>query len=200
MSKDDEMTGIQFTFEFNEEYLKFVDIENGDMNLNIDNIGYKNVDNGFITFSWNDVDEVLFDKDSELFIFNFEVKNSGILSDLIQINSEITPIGVFGENNSIKDLALEFRNKGNNEFVLYQNEPNPWSYSTDFKFDLPETGEVKVKVTNGYGALITTLLIDGKKGVNKMTIDKNNVNYSGLMFVDFEFKGKHLVKRMIRLK
>ncbi len=35
--------------------------------------------------------------------------------------------------------------------------------------------------------------------MNTFVIDKNRIKYSGLLFVDFEYKGKHQIKKMIKI-
>jgi len=197
----DEMNieGIQFTVSFNPEYLEYSGFENASLNLNDNNFGIKHLDRGLLTLSWNKTSGLILSKDSKLLSFVFEVKRSGFIGDLIEINSEITPIAVFDDKENEKGILFEFRNSGAKEFVLYQNEPNPWSFSTNFRYELPEDGDVKITITNGYGGLLFRSKLKGKAGMNSFTIDKNEIKYSGMLFVDFEFKGKHQVKKMIKI-
>lgn len=180
--------------------LEFVEITDGALELSDDNIGLKNIDNGMFTLSWNTVNSNDFDEGTDLFTIRFRVKMSGNLSRLIEMSSDITPRLVFGETDEFRSIDLVFRSNTANEFMLNQNEPNPWSNETVFKFNLPKAGIVKVKVTNGLGAVIKEFNVEGKEGLNSVYFNKNDINYSGVMFVDFEFANKHMVKRMIKIK
>ena len=194
------LLGMQFTFKFDKEYLDYVGIENSEIEITDNNIGLKSIDKGMITLSWDDISGKDFGENSVLLKIKFRVKKSGVLGGLIGITNDITPSLAIEENEQIKNLVLEFRNDRNEAFVLYQNEPNPWSYTTMFRFDLPDNGNVKVKITNSLGAVVDQYNIEGKKGPNNISLENNRINQTGVLFVDFEFKGEHLVKRMIKIK
>ena len=200
LSQKASLLGMQFTFNFDREYLEYEAIENSEIELTDNNIGLKSIDKGMITLSWDDINGKDFDENAILFNIRFKVKKGGVLGGLIGITDDITPNMAIEEDEQIKNLVLEFRNDNNGAFVLYQNEPNPWSYTTMFRFDLPENGNVKVKITNSLGAVVDQYNIEGLKGPNKISLEKNRINQTGVLFVDFEFKGEHLVKRMIKIK
>ena len=200
LSQKVSLLGIQLTFNFDSDYLEYVEIENSEIDINNNNIGLKNIDKGMITLSWDDVNGKEFDEDAILLNIRFRVRKGGNLGELIEISDDITPSMAIEQDEQIKNLVLEFRNDKDGAFVLYQNEPNPWSYTTMFRFDLPTNGNVKVKITNNLGAVVDQYNIEGKKGMNRFSLEKNRINQTGVLFVDFEFKGKHSVKRMIKIK
>ena len=191
--------GIQFTIAFDKDYLEYSGFENASLDLNNENLGIKHLDEGILTISWNKTSGLDIVKDEKLCSFNFKVRKSGLISDLFDINSKITKEEVIDDNENEKGILFEFRKSGSEKFILYQNEPNPWSFSTNFRYELPEEGEVKITITNGYGAKLFKSSIKGKAGLNTFVIDKNRIKYSGLLFVDFEYKGKHQIKKMIKI-
>ena len=198
-SEDIDIEGVQFTLGFNTDYLEYSGFENELLDLNQNNLGIKHLDEGLLTVSWNNTSGLEIAKDGKLFSFRFKVSKSGFLSDLVEINNKITSAIIIDDKENEKGVLLKFRKEGSEDFVLYQNEPNPWSFSTNFKFELPESGDVKITITNGYSAMLYSSIIKGKAGKNIFSIDKNKINYSGLLFVDFEYKGKHQVKKMIKI-
>ncbi len=200
ISQKTTLYGMQFTLNFDKEYLEYQEIEGQEIEIDDNNIGLKNLARGLFTFSWDAIYSKDFEKNTKLFLIRFKVKKSGILGGLLNITDDITPRMAIVEGEKVENINLEFRNKGEEVFILYQNEPNPWSFNTKFNFDLPSSGEVKVKITNSLGAVIDKYTIAGKQGPNSITLEKNRINHTGVLFVDFEFKGEHLVKRMIKIK
>jgi hypothetical protein len=192
------LEGMQFTFQFDPEYLEFNGIYDAKFNLTNDNIGLKHIGRGLLTFSWNDTKALYLESGTALFDIGFKVKKSGVLSDLVKVNSNITEALAFDKDGTEKGIQLEFRSENAEDFVLYQNEPNPWAATTNIRYDLPKAGKVKMSVSNGFGIVLEERILDSKKGANTVTIDKESINYSGLLIIDMEFEGKHQIRKMIK--
>ena len=120
------------------------------------------------------------------------------IRDRIRINGSITNALVFDEDGIEKDIVLEIRSQNSNDFVMYQNEPNPWSSVTNIRFDLPKEGRVNLKISNGFGVVLEERVLEGVKGSNTVTLEKNTIDYTGLLIVDMEFEGKHQIRKMIK--
>jgi len=59
---------------------------------------------------------------------------------------------------------------------LHQNYPNPFSYSTTIKFDLPESAEVKIEIFNHYGQKMETLLHKSMpSGLHEVEFEKRDL-------------------------
>lgn len=86
------------------------------------------------------------------------------ISDKILISSEV-------EN---PDLPVQF--------YLSQNYPNPFNPSTNIKFSLPKTSDVKLEVFNSIGVLVATLIDDPKQaGFHTVKFDASRYS-SGMYF------------------
>ncbi len=97
-------------------------------------------------------------------------------------------------------------------FKLYQNFPNPFNPVTTIKYDIPETGRVKMKIYNVIGQVVKTLVDDNKKaGRYKLQWKGLNDNYravaSGVYFYRIIYEpekntaGKRIVtKKLVYLK
>jgi len=62
-----------------------------------------------------------------------------------------------------QEIGVVFAKPGSelpDKFVLYQNYPNPFNPGTEIKFDLPESGYVKLEVFNAIGERVS-ILYDG---------------------------------------
>ncbi|MDW8109072.1 MAG: SBBP repeat-containing protein [Candidatus Kryptonium sp.] len=87
------------------------------------------------------------------------------------------------------------------KFVLYQNYPNPFNPQTEIKFDLPESGHVKIEVYNLLGQRVA-VLYDGymEAGYNKTVKWYTKEMPSGIYFYRVT-TGKYVeVKKMVLMK
>jgi len=195
---DISIEGLQFTLEFNPEYLEFKGFNDAKLDISSENFSLKKIDEGIITFSWNDSKPIDLKQAAELFGIEFKVRQYADISEVLRISDRFTNSIAFDAEGNELGIKLEYRSPETKDFILYQNEPNPWASSTSIGFDLPKAGEVKMSISNGYGVILQEKILTGKQGFNSVTINKENIDYSGLLIIDLEFEGKHQIKKMIK--
>ena len=84
-------------------------------------------------------------------------------------------------------------------FRVYQNYPNPFNPATKIKFDLPETGEVKIEVFDVLGKLMYEFAEQKTPGTYEFSFDGANMA-SGIYYFKIA-SGKYSdTKKMILLK
>jgi hypothetical protein len=120
-------------------------------------------------------------------------------------------IGAFGYSNWAAGWSsLEFISTGvndelfdgqiPNEYVLTQNYPNPFNPTTNIRFAIPKSGNVKLSVYNVLGQEVATL-VNGLKEAGTYTINWNASNVSsGIYIYRLESAGQVLTKKMTLLK
>src|SRR5690606_36989523 len=80
--------GFQFTFEFDADALRFEGFEKGILNnISEENFGFKYLDKGRITVSWNDIEPVEFPPHESLFALKFSALTDIMLSEAIAVSS-----------------------------------------------------------------------------------------------------------------
>ncbi len=125
-------------------------------------------------------------------IFLFHCHNLEHEDDGMMLNFKIVdPIGINENNSSIPD-----------EYKLHQNYPNPFNPETKIIFDLPEPGNVILKVFNQLGKEIATLL-SGFKNAGSHEVNFNadiSGLASGVYFYKLITEKKSFTKRMILAK
>ncbi len=85
-------------------------------------------------------------------------------------------------------------------FVLYQNFPNPFNPSTNIKFDIPEETDVSLKVFNLLGEKITTLLNETlKPGSYEVYWNAIGIT-SGIYYYKLESDKFNAARKLILLK
>jgi hypothetical protein len=105
------------------------------------------------------------------------------------ITLNINPVGLIQTNNEIP-----------NEFALMQNYPNPFNPSTNIRFDLVNSGLVKLVIYDITGKVVTEL-INGVYNAGKHSIKFNAEKFSsGIYFYRIEAGEYNEVKKMLLVK
>jgi len=86
------------------------------------------------------------------------------------------------------------------DFNLYQNYPNPFNPATNIKFDIPNSGNVSLKIYDQLGNEMTSL-VDGFKNAGSYNISFNASELpSGVYFYKLNTNGNSNAKKMLLIK
>lgn len=86
------------------------------------------------------------------------------------------------------------------QFVLHGNYPNPFNSSTNIRYELPEYGEVSLRIYNLVGELIATVVSGTQSpGSKQLTFNGSSIP-SGVYFVRLQFGTMISTKKMVHLK
>ena len=86
------------------------------------------------------------------------------------------------------------------DFILFQNFPNPFNPSTTISYSISQLGQVRIKIYDVLGNLITTLLDEEKASGNYKLIWNADSEPSGIYYVQLNANGKLSTKKMVFLK
>jgi len=201
------IVGYQFTMNFNADVLQLVDIQKGELEgLSEANFGLTMVNDGIITTSWDNSKTTLNGKTDELFTLHFQTKAAGTLSELFNISSQYTAAEAYaaldGNDLESREVTLRFNETttASNDFVLYQNTPNPFSQNTTIGFMLPEAGSATLTVFDLSGKVINVVNGDYAKGHNQIVIGKNDFAATGVLYYRLETAEHTATRKMILVK
>ncbi len=107
---------------------------------------------------------------------------------------------IFKYTSDNMETATEETEFGKDQFILSQNYPNPFNPSTNISFNLPEAGNVSLKVYNLLGQEIATL-VNGKMaaGIQNVTFDASQLS-SGLYLYRIQLGKNIQTKKMMLIK
>lgn len=188
----DKIYGAQFTFSVHNAELG--DIYIGGQKLMDQNIAQ--VGDHTFTLSWNDLSSV---SGTEWLTIDLVAQKDILLSDVISINSSVTSSEVYsGDNLNTHQLSLNFDDQ--NEFEMFQNEPNPFMDRTTISFNLPIAGDATLKVFDVNGQLIYKNTRSFEKGIQSFLLSKGDLPSTGVMVYQIESGSFTSTKKMIGLE
>jgi hypothetical protein len=175
--------GMQFTMVYDDQKLEFVSLQGVQASFNPTNYHAVRAQNGFVTVSWNRSAEAEFNTEEAFFKVLFKAKKAGMLEESVRFSSEITPAEIyFGELDQVETDALELRfrkgEKISDDFVLYQNTPNPFTHETKISYYVPYATEVVLSVYDVDGKLVYEALQEAQSGQREFKLNSENANLS----------------------
>jgi len=199
----EEVYGYQFTM--NLKGLELAGVESGALSMTDENVG---VLNGAVTVSYGEVLGATAGRAEGLFTMNFVATESGKLSQMISSSSDVTRAEAYVStsldmtSNTIKTVGVEIAMREGTEavaaeYALLQNEPNPFRGATTIGFTLPEASAAQLTVLDVTGKVLMSQKVEGVAGYNTVTINKGDINTSGVLYYQLESGDFTATKKMI---
>jgi len=197
VAKSTDFSGVQFTLTFDAEKLSLVGINGENLDVADQNFGFANVNDGIITMSWNDINAKSLKGGETLFNLAFEAKANGTTADIIAITSDITKAEAYTADAEIMKVEWMTGSRISNEnFVLHQNTPNPFKASTVIGFELPSDMAANITIYDVTGKVISASNIQGLKGFNNFSLDKNSLP-AGVLYYSLKAGSFQATKKMV---
>lgn len=197
---------FQFTLNYDKSSLKFHAIDPLIYNFSSSNYAVF-ADRGNVTVSWNSLDSKA--EPMNIFILKLQATRSTRLSNALQLSSDLTPAEAYSSAGERMAIDLRFKgantdgtsrdNREGDDFVLFQNNPNPFKGATHFRFRLPEESDATLTVFDATGRILKTQKGHFQKGVNDTTMDFSDTSVSGVLFYRLDTSTHSATQRMMLL-
>ena len=124
----------------------------------------------------------------------------GLISDFITLLDNPVQTEAYDNEGKIMTLQLLFRGAPSEEeeFILYQNKPNPFREVTEINYYLPEDGAGKLTLINETGQIIKVYNGNGQKGFNSFSINGDELT-KGVIIYQLKTDFGELTKKMLLL-
>ncbi len=184
--------GYQFALNLDQSKVELLDIEYGVAKA--ENFGvFKN--EGIITTSWNSKYEP-----GALFTLVLRAKADAKLSSTLILNRLVYP-EAYDQHNENLGIALNFEGiQATEAYELRQNTPNPFSDETVIGFTLPKALKGTLTVRDVKGATIYKVEGNYAKGNNQVTLKKEHLGASGVLYYTLETTDFTATKKMVILE
>ncbi|MFQ5447671.1 MAG: T9SS type A sorting domain-containing protein, partial [Saprospiraceae bacterium] len=195
----DDIAGFQFTLEFDEQALEFMDLFSSKMTE--DNFGLTMLDDGIITASWNKTGDSEEAAEVSYFTLTFKPRQNVRLRDVLHLNSRFTRAEAYSSGLDLLNVALAFGNEVRpEEFGLFQNLPNPFGDFTVIGFNLPEAADASLVILDISGRVVKTIHGEYAKGYNEVTISREELPAAqGVFYYRLETENFTATRKMILL-
>jgi hypothetical protein len=134
----------------------------------------------------------------QLFGLTFRAKQKVDLTQAISLNERMMLAEAYNNEGEIKGIDLKFKQKtAIKSFEVYQNQPNPFDAVTFIGFQLPEAKHVKLTVSDISGRVLKITEGDFSAGYQQLTIDRSELNASGILYYRVETPTQSITKKML---
>jgi hypothetical protein len=207
-SKSTTCMGFQGTFCLKNalytEGVSFIDLESSTLDY-FDKNNFNASKTGQIAFSWNANKNQELDTKNPLLTLRFKAQKSGQLSDILQLNSDITPALFFDEKGIEKTVSLKFE-KANPNFTV-EVQPNPFSDVLNIKIgsviarNEATEGSLSYSIFDNSGKLLHKNQGTIKKGSTVLSLNAASVNMiqSGVYFLKIEMEGGVKTVKIVKI-
>ena len=199
---EDALDGAQFAFNLNPDLVMIEEVVLDENTLcSNSNVNINNIDEGQIKVSWNKTDETQVVDNDVMLTLRVLSKTSGSVSQALSMNDKAMKSESYFNNEVgnvilLPDTGLE----SENEIVLYQNNPNPWSESTTINYYMASDEDVTINIFNINGRLIKSVDQEAKTGLNELRIDKSDIETTGVLYYELITDKYKISKKMLLVK
>ncbi|GLR16719.1 T9SS type A sorting domain-containing protein [Portibacter lacus] len=196
----DNIIAYQFSMELSDK-LEFVSVKGGALEMSDVNFGTIRASEGIITTSWDNYQGSTVAQDEPLFYITANVKEGINVSNALAFTSTITKAEAYSADD-VLEVNLETRSNPNtgNEFVLYQNTPNPFQGYTTIKFELSQDEAAALSVFDVTGKLIQSITGDYIKGENYIELNTQDLGANGVLYYTLQTEDHTATKKMVVIK
>ena len=200
------ITGYQFTMNFDQNAADFISVEAGALNVDESNFGFTMLDEGIITTSFTEMGKgISVENDEVLFSINFTANANATLHNVLSLTNQFTLAEAYNTESEVSDVNIAFNNAGvitttGGNFELFQNKPNPFNETTTIGFNLPAASTATLRVYDVSGKTLKVITANYARGYNMVDINRNELGAAGVLYYQLDTDSDSAVKKMIILE
>ncbi len=193
------LAGLQFTVDYDSEYLEFVSADGGQIALENSQVAdHKNASKTSIAWSSYETISNL-SKNEPLAYFAYAVKSNGKLSNVWSISSDITDAIAYDGAYEKHEIDLRFEKGATPGFAVFQNQPNPFTEYTEVLFELPKAEKVSLHVFDNAGKLVHRQSSRYGAGKHQIRLNTEQLNKSGVYYYKIKAGDYSEARKMLKI-
>lgn len=155
----------------------------------------------YVNIAYHSDSDLILEAGDNLFTINKASRSASLEIASKGLNAEIYTAGLdqYETHSLILKDAIN-TTQVDTAFELMQNVPNPFDNTTTIGFNLPESGEVTLKIFDTTGKTVFMTERNLQSGYNQISLDKNHITKSGILYYQLETATHIASKKMIAIK
>ena len=197
---DISLYGYQFTIDL--DGLELNDVKGGDIAMDYSNVAV--LDKKTVTVSYA---SHLAQNASEIMTFTMTATKDGNTRDMMNISSRVTKAEAYvatpllegmKEGEQIKVVSIGLKERAREDYVLRQNEPNPFKDMTSIAWNMAEDGQATITVFDLSGRVLKQITGEYTRGEHTISLNKADLSgLSGVLYYKLEVDNFTDTKKMI---
>ena len=155
------------------------------------------IDGDQLVVSLSSLDKSL---DGSSLYLSFESSQSGSISDAVRLMDKFDSEIYEGDDLSQAQVQLQFTSLTDDDLVLYQNTPNPFSDETSISFKISKEGKVDLTVFDLTGRQLFGSSGQYNAGTHTIALSQEMLDKEGVLYYQVSFENKLITKKMISFK
>ncbi|HNE63430.1 MAG TPA: T9SS type A sorting domain-containing protein [Saprospiraceae bacterium] len=190
-----DFNGMQGTLSIDPQFGEIIEVTgNKEQHIGEENFNVQHMGEGKIAMSWNS-DQAK--AEEWLFTIRVRSKVDAKAVEIIQLNSSITQALSIDRSGEEGSIMLRGKNSLGNDFMVLQNEPNPWKQSTTLGLILPYKGEVNLTIYDLTGRVVYKSSRQLEKGYNGWNMNRSELPGSGVYYYQVDFETNSKTNKMV---
>ena len=155
-----------------------------------------------LNISWNALEAVEIIPNAVLFTMEIKAQSTGSTNKVFELNSGFNSEIYLNESLYIEEFELFFRTHSDDIslFELHQNVPNPFNSETTVSFSLPKAQMAEIIISDYTGRVVYTMKDDFNAGLNQLQINSDELNTSGILYLQLKTNTHSGTQKMLLIK
>lgn len=188
--------GFQFGLIWNRDLVSVQSVKS-EAWLSSDFVNHRHVGQGRVLVSYASGNGIRVDHSQNLLVFRVIPEKVVSTRDLFSLTSSLQP--ELYHQQETKQIVLDYfqTNASEQALRLLPNVPNPFSQVTTLRYELSETGPIRIQVYALDGRQALSRQLDGAKGYNEYSVKHDDLGANGTYVYTVQSGGRMLYGKMI---
>jgi len=196
-----DITGYQFTLQVDPSKARILSVDGAALEMDESNFGFRHLEEGVLTTSWNTYEGLSMSKDEVLFTVTLEAKAGAELSNILAMSNDVTASEAYNSAELTHQVSLDFGlEDAATLFALHQNSPNPFKETTTVGFHLPDAMPATISVYTSAGKQVKLIEGDFVKGLNTIQLSRKDVGNFGVLYYQLDTEHFTASRKMILIE
>jgi len=189
-----DINALQFTLKADADLIDVLEIKSDVLTLDVND--QASITDQLTTMLWYDHKGITHTGKEAILTVVLKAKANVLLSDALQLNSDVTAAALFTTEEEEYNVRLEIV-ENNSNFAVAQNVPNPFKEETAIMITVPQPGPVVIRVYNVLGEQLMEHKEDVEKSFMHSLLSDQLGGVAGMYLYEVSYQNEVIQKNVI---